>query len=219
MPKQKYYVVWKGRQTGVFTDWASCQKLIAGFAGARYQSFPDRALAEEAFRNGPPKKLVDEHRSEKNDGAVASAPELHSVCVDAACSGNPGDMEYRIVHTHNGDEIYRSRVYPMGTNNIGEFLAIVHALGWMKKESLSMTLYSDSETAILWARKGKARTKLEPIPQNAILFELIERAEKWLAENGITVPLRKWETEEWGEIPADFGRKGNFSRDDKARRG
>lgn len=218
MAKQKYYVIWKGRQTGVFTDWASCQKLIVGFKGARYKSFPDRASAEEAFRSGPPKKLVDDC-SEKNDSTGASAYEPLSVCADAACSGNPGDMEYRVVHTLSGEEIFRSRVYPMGTNNIGEFLAIVHALAWMKQNEVKLTLYSDSETAILWARKGKAGTKLEPIPQNAILFELIERAEKWLSENGITVPLRKWETEDWGEIPADFGRKGNFSRGDKVRRG
>ncbi len=218
MGKPKFYVVWKGRQSGIFSDWASCQKQVIDYKGARYKSFPNLSEAEEAFKNGPapkPEKVAIPIEQLKNP---LSAPEPVSISVDAACSGNPGKMEYRVVFTDTGTEIYRSKVYPLGTNNIGEFLAIVHALAWMKKQRLSMMVYSDSETAILWARKGKARTKLAASEKNAELFELIKRAEKWLAENRITVPLRKWETDIWGEIPADFGRKNNPNRGDKAQR-
>ena len=95
----------------------------------------------------------------------------------------------------------------MGTNNVGEFLAIVHGLAWLKQQNRSMTIYSDSENAIKWVKTGKVRTKLVATAQNAALFELIQRAETWLQNNKIQVPLRKWETKDWGEIPADFGRK------------
>lgn len=206
-PKKKFYVVWHGRQTGVFNSWDACQEQVEEFKGARFKSYPDKASAEAAFLAGPPAK-----------GEAAPAPLFHpvdpnnvplpdSIAVDAACAGNPGDMEYRGVYTATGTEIFRSKVYPMGTNNIGEFLALVHALAWQQQQKLSLPIYSDSKIALNWVKQGKARSKLEPTPKNTAIFELIRRAEIWLANNKITVPLRKWETEEWGEIPADFGRK------------
>lgn len=129
-----------------------------------------------------------------------------AVCVDAACSGNPGPMEYRGVHLPSGKEIFHFGPVH-GTNNIGEFLAIVHAMALMKQKGLSMPVYSDSRTAIIWVQKRKAKTTLTPSPENAPLLELVARAEAWLRQNGTPYPLIKWETEQWGEIPADFGRK------------
>lgn len=206
-PKKKFYVVWNGRRTGVFSTWDACQEQVEDFKGARFKSYPDRASAEAAFLGGPPPKGEAAPVVKPAAMSFVAPPEPLSLAVDAACSGNPGNMEYRGVLTDTGTEVFRSKVYPMATNNIGEFLAIVHALAWLQQKKLSMTVYSDSETAILWVRNGKARTKLEPTPQNAAVFDLIRRAEAWLAANRITVPLRKWETEDWGEIPADFGRK------------
>jgi ribonuclease HI len=62
-------------------------------------------------------------------------------------------------------------------------------------------------TALAWLRTGKARTKIEKTDKNAVLFDLLSRAEKWLSENKYENKVLKWETEVWGEIPADFGRK------------
>ena len=121
-----------------------------------------------------------------------------ALCVDAACSGNPGPMEYRGVHMPSGREVFR--VGPMlGTNNIGEFLAIVHGLALMKQKGIHMPIYSDSVSGQAWVRNKKARTTLA--------LNLVQRAEKWLREKDFRVPILKWNTEEWGEIPADFGRK------------
>ena len=129
-----------------------------------------------------------------------------ALCVDAACSGNPGPMEYRGIHLPSGKQIFHyGPVY--GTNNIGEFLAIVHAMALMKQKGLSMPVYSDSRTAIIWVNKRKAKTTLAPTPENQPLLDLVARAEAWLRQNGTPYPLLKWETEQWGEIPADFGRK------------
>jgi ribonuclease HI len=206
MAKKKFYVVWNGRKIGVFTSWDACQEQIENFKGARFKSYPDRVMAEKAFKEGPPAKDVQVERSQ-NEPSLLGPPEPNSLTVDAACSGNPGDMEYRGVYTATGTEVFKSKVYEMGTNNVGEFLAIVHALAWMQQQKISMTIYSDSENAIKWVRAGKARTKLEPTAKNAAIFDLISRAEAWLSKNAITVPIRKWETRDWGENPADFGRK------------
>lgn len=46
---QKFYVLWAGRQTGIFTDWATTQRAVEKFAGARFKSFPARAEAQQAF--------------------------------------------------------------------------------------------------------------------------------------------------------------------------
>lgn len=129
-----------------------------------------------------------------------------AICVDAACSGNPGPMEYRGVHLPSRQEIFHFGPVH-GTNNIGEFLAIVHAMALLKQKGLSMPVYSDSRTAIIWVQKRKAKTTLTPTPENQPLLNLVARAENWLRQNGTPYPLLKWDTEHWGEVPADFGRK------------
>ena len=129
-----------------------------------------------------------------------------ALCVDAACSGNPGPMEYRGVHLPSGREVFHYGPI-QGTNNIGEFLAIVHALALMKQHGVSMPVYSDSVSGMAWVRNRKAKTTLARNEQTAQALNLVARAEKWLRENGVGVPVLKWNTEEWGEIPADFGRK------------
>ncbi len=129
-----------------------------------------------------------------------------ALCVDAACSGNPGPMEYRGVHLPSGKQVFHFG--PMhGTNNIGEFLAIVHGLALMKQKGIEMPVYSDSYNAILWVNNGKCKTKLERTGKTEELYNLIARAEKWLRENPQHAPVLKWETKLWGEVPADFGRK------------
>ena len=94
-----------------------------------------------------------------------------------------------------------------GTNNIGEFLAIVHGLALLKQKGFDMPIYSDSATAISWVKQKKCKTKLPRTQETEDLFIVIERAEKWLNENKYTTRIIKWETKKWGEIPADFGRK------------
>jgi len=127
--------------------------------------------------------------------------------VDAACSGNPGRMEYRGVYVADGVELFHVGPLEDATNNIGEFLAIVHALAMLKKSGKKIPVYSDSVNAIKWIDRKKCNTKLERSERNMPVFELIERAEKWLRTNTYDNPILKWETKQWGEIPADFGRK------------
>jgi ribonuclease HI len=104
-------------------------------------------------------------------------------------------------------DLFKSPVFENGTNNIGEFLAIVHAVSLQKKKGWQYPIYSDSNLAQIWVRQKKCKTKLQPNAKNEYLFQLIARAENWLNNNTIDVPILKWKTEIWGEIPADFGRK------------
>ena len=132
--------------------------------------------------------------------------DYNAIAVDAGCSGNPGPMEYRGVYLGNTQQLFHYGPVH-GTNNIGEFLAIVHALALIKQKGLQMKVYSDSYNAILWVRKRQCKTKLARSPQTEGLFQLIARAEQWLVRNPDHAPVLKWETAQWGEIPADFGRK------------
>jgi ribonuclease HI len=206
MPKQKFYVVWKGRKAGVFNTWDECAAQVSGFPGAEYKSFASRAAAESAF-NAQYEDFKGKPFSSQGWLFAPTKPILPSLCVDAACSGSPGPVEYRGVETESGREIFRLGPYADGTNNVGEFLALVHALAWMEKNAQSLPIYSDSETALAWLRAKRCRTKLERTQKNEPLFQLIERAETWLAEHELRVKLLKWDTNAWGEIPADFGRK------------
>lgn len=210
MAKQKYYVVWEGRKPGIYSDWETCSAQVQGFAQAKYKAFDSKAEAEKAFKSnywaviGKTSPGVKSSEIQKPPAAMSK----NAIAVDAACSGNPGDMEYRGVRMDTGEEIFKVGPLAEGTNNIGEFLAIVHGLAWLKQMNLpGMPIYSDSRNAQLWVKAKKCRTKLEPTPRNARIFEMIDRAEKWLAINKVTNPIIKWETDRWGEIPADFGRK------------
>ena len=209
MSKEKFYVVWSGVNPGIYTSWTDCQLQTKGYEGAK--SFETREEAEKAFESSP-----YEYIKRSSPGAPAQKKDVNaplpssvvenSLAVDAACSGNPGAMEYRGVHVASRQEIFHfGPVY--GTNNIGEFLAIVHGLALLKQKGSSLPIYSDSRNAIGWVKKKKCKTLLERVPENEPIFDMIERAEKWLKTNTYTTPILKWETSEWGEIPADFGRK------------
>jgi ribonuclease HI len=217
MPKQKYYVVWKGRIPGIYKSWDECNEQIKGFQGAEYKSFDSLEKAQKAYESasddyigqGKNKNGAEGFKAEIGDEerALIGFPVEDSLSVDAACRGNPGVLEYRGVDTKSGIELFKVGPFPEGTVNIGEFLALVHGLAYLKERESNIPLYSDSKTAIKWIKDKKVKTKLEKNSVNAHLFELIERAEKWLKNNDYHNIILKWETAYWGEIPADFGRK------------
>ncbi len=210
MPKNKFYVVWQGRKPGIYEGWEDCKRQVEGFTGARYKGFPTLDLARAALHDDPGKHLTKGVNAPKKvvcTNPLVGEPIADSICVDAACAGNPGKLEYRGVDTKSGAELFRVGPFPEGTVNLGEFLGIVHALAFLKKRDIDWPVYSDSRTAIAWVRKKAINTKLVPSSKNAELFGLVQRAVNWLKENQWPNRILKWETEYWGEIPADFGRK------------
>ncbi|MBQ9217179.1 MAG: ribonuclease H family protein [Muribaculaceae bacterium] len=210
--RRKWYVVWKGTEPGVCDSWAECEARVKGYPGARYKSFQTQEEAVRAFRDGD--NAADVLR------AIARGPATHvnyeafpeiihdSIAVDGACSGNPGDMEYRGVEVMTKAELFHQGPFPDATNNVGEFLALVHALALFHNTGNTHTaIYSDSRTAMAWVRDRKCKTKLARTPRNERLFAIIARAEAWLATHTWANRIIKWQTDLWGEIPADFGRK------------
>jgi ribonuclease HI len=204
MAKQKFYVVWRGRKPGIYESWEECREQVLGFKDAVYKSFPTKREAEERYKE--PIKKTDKASSELQRKAYSS-PVWESICVDAACDTTTGLMEYQGLYLKTSKKLFHQGPYRGGTNNIGEFLAIVHALSYCAKHKLTVPIYSDSRTALVWVMNKKAKTKLVKTPGNSILFELLERAEKWLKNNQYPNKILKWETNAWGENPADFGRK------------
>jgi ribonuclease HI len=205
MAKQRYYVVWKGRASGLYTSWAECEAQVRGYPNAEYKAFDNRAAAEAAFR-GKYEEFKGKPGTHQQWLFAPTRPVLPSISVDAACSGSPGPLEYRGVLTENSEQIFHAGPFPDGTNNVGEFLAILLAMDWLVTKKLDWPIYSDSANAITWIKAGKCNTKLSRTPSNKILFDFIARAEQALK----TYPafkVLKWDTAVWGEIPADFGRK------------
>ena len=230
--KSKFYVVWQGKVPGIYTNWADCQAQVSGFGAARYKAFATRQEAEAAVAAGP-EAYIAPRRAKAGDGVKtaksgargkANEPlnppdyrhdtvlplppevEANAWAVDAACSGNPGKMEYRGVDLRTGAEVFRFGPI-FGTNNIGEFLAIVHALALLEQRGETLTIYSDSRNAQLWIRQRRCKTKLTRNAKTEAVYTYIERAERWLQTHSFTNKIQKWKTDEWGEIPADFGRK------------
>jgi ribonuclease HI len=207
--KKKYYVVWEGNNPGIYESWQDCKLQIQGYPNAKYKAFPSLEAATDAYRSsfddhigsGTVKKTKSAYSEEARKAIV-----WDSISVDAACSGNPGLMEYRGVDTKTKSVFFHKK-FSLGTNNIGEFLAIVHALAMFKKTNNNKPIYTDSKIAMGWVKRKKAKTKLVRNAKTQILHELIQRAEYWLNNNTYENPILKWDTTHWGEIPADFGRK------------
>ena len=211
---QKYYVVWEGREPGVYDNWDDAWEQVDGFPGARYKSFAGRQAAIEAFRGSPGaeasflRQLGRMGRPAPVDYTTIPEVRLDALAVDGACSRNPGPMEYRCVRVIDGAEVFRMGPLDGGTNNIGEYLALIHAAALLaQRGDTSTPIYTDSVTALSWLRRRHSNTKLTPNAANARVMELLERADRWIATHTIPNPILKWPTERWGEIPADFGRK------------
>ncbi len=208
--KQKYYVVWHGHVPGIYLNWPDAQNQISGFQKPLYKIFGSKKLAEQAFSEGPENYQGDYKKtkdlSEEELQKIGAPLEL-ALCVDAACN-NKGDFEYKGVWNHSREDVFHAGPYASGSNNIGEFLALVHALAYLnqfrEKKMHEMPIYSDSRIAMGWVKSKQCRTKQSPSDE---VKKLILRAENWLKTNTYKNPVLKWETKVWGEIPADFGRK------------
>jgi len=209
MKDKKFYVVWKGNNPGIFSSWDDCKKSVTDYQGARFKSFNNEWLAKFAYEVGPNKNIWELMPKEvyKEISTHIELPVLQSISVDAACSGNPGVMEYRGVFTQTGTGYFAEGPFDEATVNLGEFLAIVHALALMHKNKLQLPVYSDSITAMKWVREKKVNTKLRQTPNNQKVFEYVTRALAWLRNHEYKNNIMKWDTTNWGEIPADFGRK------------
>ena len=215
-------MVWEGRHPGVYEEWEDALEQVENFPGAKYKGYNTQEEAVGAFRRyfalteaplgdiliqasagskAEPAKAVD--------GDYFRFPEidLDGWAVDASCQGNPGVMEYRGVELRTGAEIFRVGPFEDATNNIGEFLAIVHALALQFKSGASHTIYSDSATGMAWVRNRKINTTLKPTARNRRVFELMARGLDWISTHQWKARILKWQTQMWGEIPADFGRK------------
>ncbi len=154
--KEKFYTVWKGKRPGIYMNWDDCKAAIEGYKGAQYKSFSTFDTAKKAYNGN-----YEDYKGKRKGTAALSpseilkygTPNYHSIAVDAASSGNPGIMEYRGVDTKTGKLLFKQGPFAQGTNNIGEFLAIVHGLAYLKERNSDRIIYTDSRTAISWVRK------------------------------------------------------------------
>ncbi|NJN76422.1 MAG: ribonuclease H [Synechococcaceae cyanobacterium RL_1_2] len=211
---KKYYVVKRGRTPGIFDSWPDCERAIKGYGGALFKSYPSRAEAEAAFKLSPEdfKASLGTGQSSSSSPQVLSfsSPKtivLPSISVDAACAGNPGLMEYQGVDTKDGRLLFHQGPFDQGTNNLGEFLAIVHGLAFLKSQGSELPIYTDSQVAMKWVRTKEVKTTVPRTTRNEEIFTMVEQAIAWLNVHRYNNQILKWETKQWGQIPADFGRK------------
>lgn len=218
MAKRKFYVVWEGRVPGIYDDWAECLDQIDKYPGARYKAFDSQTAATIAFRGDPDDQIsiiqaIADHSAEtirEKSASILNIPEINhnAIAVDGAAAGNPGPIEYRGVDLASGSEIFHVGPLEDGTNNVAEYLAIIHALAYLyNKNDFTTPIYSDSRTARSWVRRRGNRSSLQPTPRNAKVLELLARADLWIQTHSTQNPVLCWNTSDWGEIPADFGRK------------
>lgn len=222
MAKQKFYVVWEGHKPGIYTSWPECQTQVNGYTDAKYKSYESRAEAEAAYAGGWKKywgkgkaqtstsgtsNVYKKRGIESKSTPSAEEIDYDSISVDVGTRGNPGPVEYKGVDTQSGEILFYVGPVENGTNNLGEFIAIVHGLAYLKQQGSSQTIYTDSKTALAWVRNKKPATTLVRNESTRKIWEMTDRAVQWLHDNKYDNKILKWNTTEWGEIKADFGRK------------
>ena len=202
--KPKWYVVLKGYKPGIYTTWDDAKQQTMGFPGPVFKSFETQAAAMEAWtkKRFPSQPVSGQAQSRKS----LPRPTGSYVVVDAACSGTPGPTEYQGFYFPDKKPLFHQHI-GLANNNIGEFLAIVHALAFLYKSESPLPIYSDSVTAMSWVKNKKVKSELPRIAETKHAWELVDRALVWLNTHMFTTRIWKWETELWGENPADFGRK------------
>ena len=133
---------------------------------------------------------------------IATIPQ-HGVIVDGACNQSTGEFQYQVYDLNTQSIKHTSKPYLNGTNNIAEFFAIICALKGLAKAKPDLPIYSDSTTAIKWVKDRCCNTKVN----DRELLRKISEQIRWLNSNNGLNPILKWDTKNWGENPADFGRK------------
>jgi ribonuclease HI len=207
--KKKFYTVWTGRKPGVYSSWHDCEEQVKGYEGAVYKGFSTELEAQTAF-NGNSSDYIARSRGDEPqliETAIQLTPAIEGICVDGAWNTSTNFIEYQGVELPARKLIFHAGPFSAGTNNIAEFLAIVHALAYCKNKQIGLPIYSDSSTAITWVRKKKAATKIKQDETTEAIRQLVARGELWLKNNDYSNSILKWETKLWGENPADFGRK------------
>ena len=205
--EKKFYVVRKWKKIWIFDSRDECKNSVNWFSDAKYKWFSNREEAEIALQEWWEKYYEVKNITKKEKVNSEDIPFFaESIAVDAACSGNPWEMEYRGIDLQNWDEIFHEK-FKIWTNNIGEFLAIIHWLKYLWNDN--RVIYSDSRIAMSWISQWKCKTQInaDQNPDFWITLKAIEWAENWLKENWIKHRILKRNTEDWWEIPADFGRK------------
>lgn len=195
---KKYYVVWAGREPGIFTDWASCKRSIDKFAGAKYKSFPNKSEAEAAFSSGAVSKSATAKSSgakkSSSKSAVAFGVSDYDVVIycDGGCDPNPGRAGSGSAVYKNGklSSLWYGLYNANGTNNTAELNALHQSLIMAETAALkgaSVGILCDSMYSINcvsnWAYGWKAKgwkkatgeiKNLEIIQEAHALFDSIK---------------------------------------------
>ncbi len=208
--KNKFYVVWQGKTPGIFDSWDECKKQIEGFKDTKYMGFRTLEEAKIAFERGFENYYGKKGKKDvytEEDIKKYGKPVGEAIAVDAAFNGKTQMLEYKGVFVETSTELFHFGPIKGGSNNVGEFLAIVHALAYETQNKLNYQIYTDSKIAMAWIKQKKCKTNSD-LSKYPKLFDIVRRAEKWLAEHPlVNIEIKKWHTNAWGEIPADFGRK------------
>ena len=156
--EKKYYVVRNWKKIWIFSSRNECKESVNWFSDAKYKWFSSIENAEIALKEWW-EKYYEVKNSKKKD--VVKKEDIpffaESIAVDAACSGNPWEMEYRGIDLQTWEEIFHEK-FKIWTNNIWEFLAIVHWLSYLWDDN--RVIYSDSRIAISWVNQWKCKTQV-----------------------------------------------------------
>lgn len=208
--EKKRYVVRQGRRPGIYETREACQRQVSWYRDAVYKSFTSYDEALEAFAHGWLSWLQWKRSLSQIRQLMGEEYFLTSIATDAACQSNPGKLEWQGVIISTWEKMFSSPVYSVGTVNIGEYLALIEWIQRCLDHPSYRYIYSDSRIALSWLKKWQYVTKLPRSFQTEKLFVLLEKQTAWLQAHSSwseRIILHKWPTDQWGEIPADFGRK------------
>jgi ribonuclease HI len=207
---KKYYVVWNGRKTGVFNDWASCKKQVDQFSDAKFKSFSSKELAIAAFDDNLSVKNTKVTKAKKNNAqrkpltssTIFKMPFDVKIFSDGASEPNPGEAGSGVAVYENNTvvQLWYGGYEAFGTNNLAELKALYysfHVAEMELKKGKSVAIYSDSTYSIQcitkwasgWEKKGWKKSggeikNLQLIQEMFVLYKKIEKSIEIYHVNG-----------------------------------
>ena len=188
MAKKKFYVVWVGKQTGVFTDWSVVQPLVAGYPGAKHKSYPSLEDAKTALDSGAPaaRSAPSKPGTKKKpqEFVFDKAYDIH-IFSDGACDPNPGEAGSGVAVYERCllSELWYGCYEPLGTNNTAELNALYKALEIAEKmlspdgriQILSDSSYSINamtKWSVGWEKNGWTRKGNQELANKELIVSM-----------------------------------------------
>lgn len=129
---------------------------------------------------------------------------MDKIIVHSTANTKTKRMAYKGFNESTNKWIFKVKYKGYCTQNVADFMAIVHALHYCKINNIDLPIYNDNLVAIKWVKDKKVNSLLIKTKENHELFQSFENALVILKQNDFLNPILFWKKKELGNIKNPF---------------